>query len=125
MNKIARTVCGMLVTVAFAGAAHAGVLSSGPVFIFGQGSAVCHVTNIGAVPARNVKLSILDSEGTVLTTNSCGAVPVNGYCNAVANGLATLPHTCTATSPDDAGLRGNLDIRMNSTQETKIVAPLR
>jgi hypothetical protein len=106
-------------------ASQAGVLSSGPVFIFDQATAVCHLTNVGAAPARNVKLSIIDQDGKTVASNACGNLAVDGYCNAVANGLAVVPYSCKATTADEGGtLRGNLDIRVSS-QETKIVAPLR
>ena len=103
----------------------AGTLSSGPVFIFDQTTAVCHLTNIGSAPARNVKMSIIDQDGKTVASNNCGNLAVNGYCNAVANSLAVVPYSCKVTTADEGGtLRGNLDIRVSS-QETKIVAPLR
>jgi hypothetical protein len=112
--------------LAFMGtAAQAGTLSSGPVFIFDQATAVCHLTNIGSAAARNVKMSIINQDGQIVGSNDCGNLKVNGYCNAVANDLAVVPHSCKVTTADEGGtLRGNLDIRISS-QETKIVAPLR
>lgn len=125
MKKLKLTLVSAAALIGTLTAAQAVVLSSGPVFTFGQTTAVCHLTNAGQFPVRSGVLEIVEHGGnTVVASNNCGTIAKNGYCNAVANSLATVPYSCRITIIDDnVVVRGNLDIR-DTSQLTRIVAPM-
>jgi hypothetical protein len=106
-------------SLALAGAAHAGSISSAPVvnFYFGAGTQdACYVRNVGKRPLE-VNVVITDAEGLAHTssTDTCNGAPLapDSAC------VVILEHpggfmACTATTPGSArSLRGTLETRLN------------
>ena len=126
MKKLVGVFLTLAASIALGTAANAAIKSTGPVFTFGQDNAVCQITTV-APTAGNVTLRIINESSVIVGSFVCGPMATNGYCRAVAGGLAAVGHWCTATgtATDVNRIRGNMDIRLVNTQATAIEIPLR
>jgi len=130
MFAVGRTFVTLAFVLGISAVAHAGSISTGPLFSAGQHHADCLIRNVGTSPVNipGFDVKIYGDGAGILTTimDTCsGAALISGEVCFVRAAAVSSAMSCTAVVPGTGKtIRGSLEIR-NSGDGTLVHEPLR